>query len=366
MARFWAPLWTLPVLALTASIGLAQDDSIKLELEAKRRQIEAQELKLKIELQKKQQEEKEKEKEKAKEKVKVIQIDKGKEKDFEFRGKFNDTDPKDAERMGPSQTHTIKMKAGKAYTIDMVSSELDSYLRLIDSKGNQLDEDDDSGGNLNSRIIFNCNKDGEYKVVCTTFAANMTGNYVLTVKTTVNNFKPSTSHSVMIGKDAPDFKADFALNGDPGKLSDMKGKVVLLAFFEVRSTPSATLLPILAGWNKAHKADGLAIVGLTYYLSDIGQKLAFDMETGQLIGIDKADHKSDQVLLKNYASHHKVEHPLLVLAKQDADTAFDAYAVNSYPQLVLIDRAGKIRMIHVGAKNGAEVESEIKKLVAEK
>src|ERR1700677_4846728 len=137
MTRFWA----ITVLALTTSIALGQNDSVKIK-EADKEKV--------------------KEKEKAKDK-------KQKEKDFEFSGKFTDNDPKDAQRMGPAQTHLIKMKAGNTYTIDMVSTELDSYLRLLDMKGMQLDEDDDSGGNLNSRIIFNCSKDGEYKIVCTTF-----------------------------------------------------------------------------------------------------------------------------------------------------------------------------------------------------
>ena len=53
----------------------------------------------------------------------------------------------------------------------------------------------------------------------------------------------------MVGKDAPDFKGDFAVNGNPLKLSDLKGKVVLLAFWEVRSTPgSRRWIPTASGW----------------------------------------------------------------------------------------------------------------------
>lgn len=355
MARFWA----ITVLALTASIGLAQDDGAKIKL-----RIQIQEKEVPKEKAKEQDKEKVKEKEKEKEKGK--EKDKVKDKNFEFKGKFTDDDPKHPQRQGPSQTHAIKMKAGQSYTIDMVSTELDSYLYLLDSKGNQLDEDDDSGGNLNSRIVFNCGKDGEYKIVCTTFAPQMAGNYVLTVKTAVNNFKPSTSHALLIGKEAPDFAGDFAINGDPGKLSDMKGKVVVLAFWEVRSTPSATLLPLLSQWNKAYKDDGLAVVGVTFYTSDIGQRLGFDMESGKVTEVKEADHKTDQILLKNYASHYKVDHLLMALGKKEALDAFDVYSVNSLPQVVLIDRKGMIRFIHVGAKNGTELESEIKKLVAEK
>jgi hypothetical protein len=293
--------------------------------------------------------------------------DKPKEKDLEIKGKFNDTDPRDDQRGGPAQTHVVKMKAGKVYTIDMVSTELDSYLRLLDSAGKQLDEDDDSGGNLNARIIFNCSKDGDYKVVCTTFAAGMSGSYTLTVKSAVSNQKPSSSHALMIGKAAPGFRGDFAIKGPALKLADLEGKVVLLNFCEVRSDFCAGMLPRLQEWHKAYSSDGLAIVAITFYASDFGQKLGFDTETGKVKSVDEADHKSDQAMLEAYAAHHKIEHVLMALAKRDALETFDAYAVNSVPQIVLIDRKGSVRFIHVGdAKSSAAVESELKKLLAEK
>ena len=137
------------------------------------------------------------------------------------------------------------MKAGNVYTIDMVSTELDSYLRLLDPKGNQLEEDDDSGGNLNARIIFNCTKDGDYKVVTTSFGPDMKGAYSLTVKTTGGIQVPSTAHKQMLGKPAPEINGDFAINGKAIKLADLKGKVVLLYFWEVRSSASVALLPAL-------------------------------------------------------------------------------------------------------------------------
>jgi thiol-disulfide isomerase/thioredoxin len=320
MARIWA----IAILALTASVGLSQDNAVK-----------------------------PKEKEKP--------------KNLEFKGTFADTDPKDEQRGGPSQTHVIKMKAGQVYTIDMISSDLASYLRLLDSKNKQLDEDDDSGGMLNSRIIFNCAKDGDYKVVCTTFGANMTGNYVLTVKTAAGNQKPTTGHALMIDKEAPDFKGDFAINGEPVKLSDLKGKVVLLGFWEVRSGASAAMLPLLAEWHKAYKDDGLVILGVTFYTSEIGQKLGFDKDSGRVTSVKEADQKSDQVLLRDYAGHHKIDHLLMALAKEDALRAFDAYAVNSLPQMVLVDRKGMIRMIQVGGlKSGSDIEVELKKLMSGK
>src|ERR1051325_2266123 len=176
----------------------------------------------------------------------------GEEKDFVVSGKLSKDDPKDQQRGGPSQVHKLKLKAGKAYTIDMVGQGIDSYLRLLDPKGNQLDEDDDSGGNLNAKILFNCTKDGEYAIVCTTFGANEAGAYTLTVKMTGDITKSASSHAQMLNNPAPDFQGDLAVNGKPLKLSSLKGKTVLVAFLDIRNGSSTALLPKLAEWRKAN------------------------------------------------------------------------------------------------------------------
>ena len=73
------------------------------------------------------------------------------------------------------------MTKGGTYTIDMVSNQLDSYLYLEDSNGRVLAQDDDSGGNLNARIIWTAQYTGTYYVTCTSCFANMTGSYTMTV-----------------------------------------------------------------------------------------------------------------------------------------------------------------------------------------
>ncbi len=292
--------------------------------------------------------------------------EKDKDKDFQAKGTFTKDDPVDAQRGGPSQVHAVRMKAGKVYTIDMVSNQVAPFLRLQDSKGTELLEDD-SMGMPKASIVFNCTTDGEYKIVCTTIVANMFGAYTLTVKNTGTVQAMSAAHAKLIGNAAPDFAADFAVNGKARKLSALKGKIVLLYFWEVRSTSSAAYLPRFAEWNKAYKANGLAIVGATFYATDIGQKLGFDAESGAVVTADKADKKSDQALLQAFAKHRKVDHLLLALPKQTALDAFDAYAVNGLPQVVLIDRKGMVRVIDVGGeKTSAYVESELKKLLADK
>jgi hypothetical protein len=290
------------------------------------------------------------------------------EKDVKIAGKISQDDPKDVKRNTPCKIHLVRMKGGKVYTIDMVSTQFDSYLRLEDPKGKELAEDDDSGGMLNARIIFNCPADGEYRVIATTFGPQMAGAYTLTVKTTGGVQQTATSHTLLVGKAAPDFRGDFALGGKALKLSDLKDKVVLLAFWDVRSPTSAAAFPKLRDWHKAHKEAGLEIVGVSFYTFEIGQKLAFDSKSGQLKSVEKASKETDQALLREFAAYHKLDYALMVLTLADAVTAFDAYTVNGLPQFVLIDRKGVVRAIRVGEGDGmvAALEPEIKKLLAEK
>ena len=293
--------------------------------------------------------------------------DKEKGKDFKVQGKLTKDDFKDPQRGGASQTHVVPLKAGKVYTIDMVSTQFDSYLRLLDSKDTQLGEDDDSGGDLNAQIVFACSKDGNYKIVCTTFGPDGLGDYTLTVKANGAAAQPSTAHAKLIGDTAPDFKGDFAVNGKPAKLSALEAKVVVLDFCDVRSSQCIALQAKLGEWHKAYKAKGLTVVSVAFYPSDIGQALEFNKETGGVTTVKKSDRKSDRALFGAFAAHHKIAHLLMLLPKQDALDAYNAYYVNGVPQLVLIDRKGMVRLIDVGGeKSSATVEAEIKKLIAEK
>src|SRR5579862_2909602 len=281
-------------------------------------------------------------------------------------GKLTQDDPKDKKTNSASQVHVVNMKAGFVYTIHMVSKDLDSYLRLEDKDGKQLDEDDDSGGMLNARMIFNCTKDGDYKVICTALGPEGKGNYSLTVKKSISTVKNITAHDALVGKPAPELEADFAINGNVVHLADLKGKVVLLQFFDPRSDACVTTIPRLVGWSKNFKGAGLEVVGVTFYANEIGQKLGFDKAVGRFTKVESADKKSDQTALMEFAAYHKINHLVMVLGKEDALKVFDAYAVNGVPQAVLIDRQGVIRAIRFDdEKSAPELEKELKKSLAE-
>ena len=287
---------------------------------------------------------------------------------LKVEGKLTNDDPKDRKRNAASKVYTVKFKKGVAYQIDLMSRQFDAYLRLEDKNGNELAEDDDGGGMLNSRIIFNCQRDDDYKVYATALNPGGIGMYTLIVKEQGTAAKSTSAHTVLIDKTAPDFQGDFAINGKPVKLSSLKGKVVLLGFWDVRSHACESTLPKLSKWQQEYKKAGLKIVGVTFYKVDIGQSFVFDSTNGKLKRVAKATRKTEQAMLKYFAAFHKVKHLLMTMPKEDALKTFDAYGVNGFPQFVLIDRNGMVRYICVGENETTmtALEGEIKKLVAPK
>ena len=55
--------------------------------------------------------------------------------------------------------------AGERVTIDVRSDEFDTYLQLLDPAGTKIGEDDDSGGDLNSRLAIMLPATGSYRIV---------------------------------------------------------------------------------------------------------------------------------------------------------------------------------------------------------
>lgn len=99
----------------------------------------------------------------------------------EITGQLTADDPKDPARQQPAKIHELKLSKGKLYQIDLTSKDFDSYLRLVDSTGKEVASDDDSGGELNSRIKYTPTQDDSFKIYVTTFAGGQ-GAYVLKIK----------------------------------------------------------------------------------------------------------------------------------------------------------------------------------------
>jgi hypothetical protein len=79
---------------------------------------------------------------------------------------------------------TLKMEEGKTYRIDHRSGDFDAFLFLEDPLGNILAQDDDSGGGLDSRIVFKAPRSGTFRIITTSLAEKEKGKFTLDVAET--------------------------------------------------------------------------------------------------------------------------------------------------------------------------------------
>jgi hypothetical protein len=92
-------------------------------------------------------------------------------KPSEVKDQLTANDQADEARSVPCHVHSIALKANKTYIIDLESTDFDAYLRLESPTAEKIAEDDDGGGNLNSRIEYRVPADGNYRLVAMPLAA---------------------------------------------------------------------------------------------------------------------------------------------------------------------------------------------------
>jgi thiol-disulfide isomerase/thioredoxin len=148
----------------------------------------------------------------------------------------------------------------------------------------------------------------------------------------------------------PEINATEWIEQTPVKLSELRGKVVLLDFWAHWCGPCRVTLPNLSRWQQTYKDKGLVILGLTTYYGHGGGRA---MTPGE-----------ELAYLREFKKRNRLPYGIVV---DEAEKNDINYGVNSIPMSFLIDRKGVLRYISPGA-NDEEIESlgrMIKKLVEE-
>ncbi len=133
---------------------------------------------------------------------------------------------------------------------------------------------------------------------------------------------------------APNFALKDA-TGNPLKLADLKGKVVLLNFWATWCGPCRTEIPMLIELEQKYRDQGFAVVGVA--MDDDGWSV-----------------------VKPYMEKSKINYRMVL---GDAMMAQHYGGVDSIPQTFVIDREGRVSAVHMGVIRKKEYIDEIEQLL---
>lgn len=135
-------------------------------------------------------------------------------------------------------------------------------------------------------------------------------------------------------KSAPDFELKDA-NGHTVRLSDYRGKVVLLDFWATWCGPCKVEIPWFQEFERQNKDKGFAVLGV-----------AMDEDGWDVV--------------KPFAQYMKINYRL-VIGNESIAEKFGG--VDALPTTFLIDREGKIAAVHVGLSGKRDFEDGIRELL---
>jgi thiol-disulfide isomerase/thioredoxin len=162
----------------------------------------------------------------------------------------------------------------------------------------------------------------------------------------VANEQPSNEAATITT--APEIDIATWIDQKPVKLSELRGRVVLLDFWATWCGPCRMTMPKLKTLHERFKKDGLVVVGLTQFFGRAGRTVVTPAE--------------ELEFLRAYKKELKLPYAFAVADDARNDLR---YGVRVIPTAFVLDRRGRVRHISIGASDDDSLAEVIKKLLAE-
>lgn len=141
---------------------------------------------------------------------------------------------------------------------------------------------------------------------------------------------------------APEFPSDVTwLQGGPLTMHDLRGRPVLIDFWDYTCVNCLRTIPYLKEWHARYSPHGLVIIGVH------APEFAFARERGYVA---------------RAVTDLGIEYPVVL---DNSHAIWDAYANRYWPAKYLVDKDGYVRAYHFGEGAYEEVESQIQSLIKE-
>jgi peroxiredoxin len=144
----------------------------------------------------------------------------------------------------------------------------------------------------------------------------------------------STTKPVSERKKAADFELRDT-DGRVARLSDYKGKVVLVNFWATWCVPCRVEIPWFIEFEKTYKDRGFAVIG---------------------VATDEDGWKEVKPYIQEKGINYRV-----VLSTAETEQAYGG--IDSLPMSFVIDKEGRTASVHIGLVSKADYENEIKELL---
>jgi len=157
----------------------------------------------------------------------------------------------------------------------------------------------------------------------------------------LSNLEVDTMIAAAKAPAAPEFAKGNWLNSDPLTLDKLHGRVVLVEFWTFGCYNCRNTLPSVREWDARYRERGLTVVGV--HTPETQSEYVIDNVRREVPGLG-------------------IKYP--VVTDNDYKT-WKTYGVEAWPTILVLDKQGRIRWLHVGEGRYEETERVIKTLLTE-